>query len=80
MDDDEDWNLTARELEVLRLVAEGLMDAEIAERLTISTRTVHSHVARAMVKSQSRTRTHLAVRAIRRGMLPQDESEEGEDQ
>ena len=42
--------LTPRELEVLRLVAEGLGDAEIAERLVLSPHTVHRHVANIRVK------------------------------
>ena len=36
--------LTAREVEVLRLVAEGLTDAQVAERLTLSPRTVSQHL------------------------------------
>jgi DNA-binding NarL/FixJ family response regulator len=36
--------LTAREIEVLRLVAEGLSDAQTAERLVVSLRTVHAHL------------------------------------
>ncbi len=37
--------LTAREVEVLRLVAQGLTDAQVAERLVISPRTVNTHLA-----------------------------------
>jgi DNA-binding NarL/FixJ family response regulator len=36
--------LTAREVEVLRLVAQGLTDAQVAERLVVSTHTVHAHL------------------------------------
>jgi DNA-binding NarL/FixJ family response regulator len=37
--------LTAREVEVLRLVAQGLTDAQVADKLVVSTRTVNSHVS-----------------------------------
>ncbi len=37
--------LTAREVEVLRLLAGGLMDAQIAEKLILSPRTVHAHIS-----------------------------------
>lgn len=64
--------LSEREIQVVTLIAGGLMDAEIAARLGISTRTVQSHVRRAMEKTGTSTRTHLAVTAVRRGLLPED--------
>ncbi|MGL4178251.1 MAG: response regulator transcription factor [Dermatophilaceae bacterium] len=57
--------LSARELDVLRLVADGLTNAEIADRLSISLETVKSHVRRALEKTGARNRTHLAVLATR---------------
>ena len=61
---------TARELEVLRLIVEGLSDKEIQDRLTISTRTVHAHVRSLFGKTGTRTRTQLAVHALRKGIVP----------
>jgi DNA-binding NarL/FixJ family response regulator len=56
--------LTKREVEVLRLVAEGLSDARIAEELVISPRTVNAHItsiySKLGVKSRA-TATHLAI-------------------
>jgi DNA-binding NarL/FixJ family response regulator len=57
--------LTKRELEVLRLVGEGLTNAEIAKRLFISPKTAEHHVGRIYGKLQLRTRTELAAYAVR---------------
>ena len=53
--------LTAKELEVARLVAEGLSNAEIAARLFLSESTVKTHVNRAMLKLDAPNRVNLAV-------------------
>lgn len=62
--------LTSREREVVTLVSDGLSNNEIADQLYVSPRTVQSHVASALGKLGARTRTQLAVMAIRRGMIP----------
>lgn len=62
--------LTDREREIVRLVAEGLTNGEIGGWLFLSPRTVQSHVATAMEKLASPSRTGLAVAAIRRGLIP----------
>jgi DNA-binding NarL/FixJ family response regulator len=61
--------LTPRELEVLRLAADGLTDGEISERLSISTRTVQSHLARVRDKSGVRRRSQLARWAAQNNLL-----------
>ena len=57
--------LTKRELEVLRLVGEGLTNAQIASRLFISPKTAEHHVGRIYAKLGLRTRTELAGYAVR---------------
>lgn len=65
----ESAGLSRRELEVVRLVAEGLTNREIAARLVLSTRTVDMHVRNILVKLRSRTRTEAAARAAELGLL-----------
>jgi DNA-binding CsgD family transcriptional regulator/Tfp pilus assembly protein PilF len=61
--------LTARELEVLRLVAGGLSDAEIAERLVVSPHTVHRHVANVRNKLRLPSRAAAVAHAARAGLI-----------
>jgi DNA-binding CsgD family transcriptional regulator len=62
--------LTQRELEVLGLLAEGLYNAEIAERLSLSTRTVAHHVEAILRKLHVRTRAEASAAAVRLHLLP----------
>jgi len=61
--------LSRREVEILRLVAAGLGDAEIAERLVLSPHTVHRHVANVRVKLRLPSRTAAVAYAARAGLL-----------
>lgn len=65
-------NLSVREIEVVRLIAEGLTNDQIAQRLFISSRTVQTHVKNAMGKTDSVNRTVLGVLAVREGLVPID--------
>lgn len=63
--------LTARELEVLTLLPEGLRNAQIAERLVVSEKTVDHHVSAILRKLDVRTRGAAAAEAVRRGLTAQ---------
>jgi DNA-binding NarL/FixJ family response regulator len=64
--------LTGREREVLQLAAEGYTNAQIAERLVVSTRTVEGYRANMMSKLQLKTKLDLFRYAMWRGILPVD--------
>lgn len=62
-------DLTPREVEVVRLVAEGLTDGEIAERLVLSRHTVHRHLANVRAKLGQPSRAAAVAQATRLGLL-----------
>lgn len=61
--------LTVRELQVVKLLAEGRSNADISQELILSPRTVHSHVSNALRKTGCSNRTELAVLAIKEGLV-----------
>ncbi len=63
-------HLTPREREMVALVATGLSNQEIAERMFLSPFTVRAHVQRAMTKLDARDRAQLVVIAYRTGLVP----------
>ena len=68
-DDLQDAPLTDRETDVLDLLAEGLSNQRIAERLGISPHTVKFHIASIYDKLDARTRTQAVRHALDRGLL-----------
>jgi DNA-binding NarL/FixJ family response regulator len=64
-----DDDLTARELEVLRLIRDGYRNKQIADRLAIAETTVNFHIKNLVDKLQANDRAHAVVIAIRRGLL-----------
>jgi DNA-binding NarL/FixJ family response regulator len=59
--------LSAREIDVVRLVTDGLSNDEIGQRLGITTKAVEGHLSRVFARTGARSRTELAVRAVREG-------------
>jgi NarL family two-component system response regulator LiaR len=68
--------LTPREVEVLRLVAQGLQNPEIAEKLVITEATVRTHVSNIMSKLHLASRTQAALYALREGIASLDDADE----
>jgi len=60
--------LTEREREIVRLVADGMSNDEIAAHLVLSPATVRTHVSRSIVKLQARDRAQLVVFAYQSGL------------
>jgi DNA-binding NarL/FixJ family response regulator len=60
---------TAREIEVLELIAAGLVNREIGQRLHLSEETVKSHVRHILSKLQARSRAHAVAIGFRRGLI-----------
>ncbi len=62
--------ITAREREVLALIATGLSNTEIADRLAISPATAKTHVGHLLTKLDARDRVHLVILAYQAGVVP----------
>jgi len=65
--------LTAREVEVLRLLAQGLSNKEIAQRLVISPKTAGNHIEHIYAKIGTSSRATASLFAMQHGLLPEDE-------
>ena len=69
VDEDDDRRLTARELEVLKLLAEGASNKVIARQLAVSVHTAKFHVASILAKLDATGRTDAVAHAVRLGLL-----------
>jgi DNA-binding NarL/FixJ family response regulator len=69
-------SLTAREVEILRLVAEGLTNRQIAQKLSVARNTARNHVQNVITKLGVSDRTQAAVRAIELGLLSTNHKKE----
>jgi DNA-binding NarL/FixJ family response regulator len=67
-------SLSQREMDVLRLLARGLSNAEIADRLSLSQGTVRNYVSAVLAKLQVSDRTQAAVLALRYGLVDLDDT------
>jgi DNA-binding CsgD family transcriptional regulator len=66
---DREEMLTAREREILQLLADGMSNADAAQRLFISQETVKSHVRHILAKLEADTRTHAVAIALRDAII-----------
>lgn len=60
---------TGREIEVLQLISDGLVNREIGQHLFLSEETVKSHVRHLLAKLQARSRAHAVAVGLRRGII-----------
>jgi len=65
--------LTPREMDVLRLVAKGMSNKEIADALIVSEKTVKTHISNILSKLHLADRTQVAIYALRKRLVPIDE-------
>lgn len=70
--------LTDREVEVLKLIARGMSNQEIADTLVVSTATVYTHVSRILDKLHLASRTQAALYALREGLASLYDDEDGD--
>jgi DNA-binding NarL/FixJ family response regulator len=71
-------DLTARETEILKMVAKGMSYKHIADRLVLSHRTVQNHVQNTLRKLQMHNRVELTRYAIERGLDQSDDQDDGD--
>jgi DNA-binding NarL/FixJ family response regulator len=62
-------DLTPREIQVLQLLAEGLVNRDIADRLNISEHTIKFHIGSILGKLQASSRTEAVARGLRSGLI-----------